>query len=45
MSAPTLQSFIAGQWLGQEAAQSLTSAVNGVFQRGDLGRQPSTIGR
>lgn len=29
MSAPTLQSFIAGQWLGQEAAQSLTSAVNG----------------
>lgn len=29
MSAPTLQSFIAGEWVGQEAAQALTSAVNG----------------
>ena len=29
MSAPTLQSFIAGQWLGEKAAQSLRSAVNG----------------
>ena len=27
--APTLQSFIAGQWIGSEAAQGLTSALNG----------------
>ncbi len=26
---PTLQSFIAGRWIGQQAAQSLRSAVNG----------------
>jgi oxepin-CoA hydrolase/3-oxo-5,6-dehydrosuberyl-CoA semialdehyde dehydrogenase len=26
---PVLQSFIAGQWIGQQAAQSLRSAVNG----------------
>ena len=29
MSAPTLQSFIAGEWVGQQAAQALASAVNG----------------
>ena len=27
--APTLQSFIAGQWIGSQAAQDLTSALNG----------------
>ncbi len=29
MTTPILQSFIAGRWIGQEAAQSLRSAVNG----------------
>ena len=28
-AAPTLQSFIAGRWLGQHAAQSLRSAIDG----------------
>ena len=29
MTAPTLQSLIAGRWIGQQAAQALRSAVNG----------------
>ena len=29
MTTPTLQSYIAGRWLGQQAAQSLRSAING----------------
>ncbi|MDT7836079.1 phenylacetic acid degradation bifunctional protein PaaZ [Aquabacterium sp. OR-4] len=29
MSTPVLQSFIAGQWIGQQAAQTLRSAVTG----------------
>jgi oxepin-CoA hydrolase/3-oxo-5,6-dehydrosuberyl-CoA semialdehyde dehydrogenase len=28
-SAPTLQSFIAGRWIGKEAASALKSAING----------------
>ena len=27
--APTLQSFIAGRWIGQQGAQILRSAVDG----------------
>ena len=27
--APTLQSFIAGRWIGQHGAQALRSALNG----------------
>ena len=29
MTTPTLQSYIAGRWLGQQAAQQLHSAING----------------
>jgi len=29
MATPTLQSYIGGRWLGQQAAQSLHSAING----------------
>jgi len=29
MNTPTLQSYVAGRWVGQEAAQVLRSAVNG----------------
>ena len=29
MTTPILQSYIAGRWVGSEAAQALRSAVNG----------------